>query len=215
MFFTEKGPEFTAELTIKQNLSARDFYSINNFIDLTFADADMNLYTHRVVMSGPEETFNFAFPFKVLNVFIDIDEKISDAAVDNYKVFNEAGKFDFPFTDFSILINKMKGKAIVQSTMNYLKADNIKSEDYKISREKYWEIRGATTGKMSAEGTFFVSMTENNLDADFDELVLLYRPDNYSEFKLVKTESIQHSNDEGILLLKELQFGQYAAGIKN
>ena len=213
-FFTEEGLDYKAEVTIKQNLLARDFYGNNNFIDLTFVDEYLNFHTHRVMMSGPDETFNFAFPFKVLNVFVDLDEKISDATVDNFQIFEDAGKFNFPFTDFSILINKMKGKSIVQSTMNYLKPDNIKTEDYKISEEKYWEIRGATTGKMSAEGSFFVSMSENNLDADFDELVLLYRPDNYSEFKPVKTEPFQYSNDEGILLLKSLQLGQYVAGIK-
>ena len=214
-FFTENGSVCKAEVTIKQNLLARDFYGNNNFIDLTFVDEDLNFHTHRVSMSGPEDTFSFEFPFKVLNVFIDLDEKISDATADNYKIFNDTAVYNFPYTDFGILINKIKGKAIVQSIMNHIKPVNIKTEDYIISEEKYWEIRGATTGKMSAEGTFFVSMSENNLDADFDKLVLLYRPDNYSEFKPVKTEQIPHGNDEGLVIVRKLQFGQYVAGVEN
>jgi aminopeptidase N len=212
-FFTEEGDVFKTEVTINQNLLARDFYGNNNYIDLTFVDENINLHTHRVNMSGPEETFNFSFPYEIINVFVDLDEKISDATVDNYKIFEDTASYDFPYTDFSILINKLKGKAIVQSTMNHIKVDNIKTEEYEVSNSKYWEIRAAAPEKMQAEGTFYINMTENNLDVDFDEVVLLYRPDNYSEFIPVKTENVLYTDDEGILILKKLLFGQYVAGV--
>ena len=165
-------------------------------------------------MSGPEESYDFVYPIKFLNVFIDLEEKMADATVDNYKLFEDTASYDFPFTDFTLDISKISGKALVQSIMNHIEADNIQSGIYEFSKEKYWEIRGAVNDKITAEGTFFVNMTENNFDDDFNSLKLFYRHDSSSQFKEVKTKAIKYSDDEGLLIVKEFKFGQYIAGIK-
>jgi len=201
--------DYTAEVTVGQNLLEREFYGINNFIDLTIIDENMNLYTERVNMSGPEQVFNIDHDKKILNVFLDLDEKISDATVDNYKLFNDTGDYNFLYTDFSVIINKIKGKAMIQSIMNHIAPQNNESEDFIISNSKYWEIRGAVSGKLSAEGTFFVSMTENGIKKQFEDMKFLYRPNIYSPFEIVNVDLIPYTDDEGLVILKDLKLGQY------
>jgi hypothetical protein len=98
--------------------------------------------------------------------------------------------------------------------MNFVDIKCPENNDYTLSKEKYWEIRGCATGSINSEGTFFVSMAENNLDSDFEDVVLLYRKDNASEFKPIKINKIIHNVDEGVLIVKNLQFGQYIVATK-
>jgi len=215
-FKTEKvGKEYKTEITIKQKLKERDFYGENNFIDLTFVDKKLNFHTEKAIMSGPEETYNYFFKFKPLAVFIDLEEKNADATVDNYKVFNDTASYDFPYTDFSIKINKLKGKAIVQSILNIIKPDYTKNDTYKISSVQYWDIKGIATETLVMEGSFFVSLEENNFTEFFDEAVLLYRPNIYTKFEEVKTEKMGYNEFDGLMIVKDFKFGQYVLAVKN
>jgi aminopeptidase N len=204
------------ELTLKiaQRLKEREFYGLNNLIDLTIIDKDLNLRHERINVSGPEEEIKLKIPFEPLNIFLDIEEKLADATVDNYMIFTDTANYDFPFTDFGVLIKDIKGKVFIQSIMNHIEAQNAIHEDFEFSDEKYWEIRGALTGKLNAEGTFYVNADENNLDADFEDLILFYRPDKNTPFKEVKTQALQISNIEGIFIVEKFKFGEYVAGIK-
>lgn len=206
--------EYKAEVNIKQRLSERDFYSEQNFIDLTFVDEKMNFHKERTVMSGPNETVNFFFDFMPIAVLIDIEELISDATVDNYKVFSKPQAHDFPYTDFSVIFSKLKGKAVVQSIVNFIKPEYKNNDDYILSDIQYWEIRGAATGKYSAEGSFFISMAENNFDEFLDEAVLLYRPNVYEKFEKVDTNLTEINEFEGLMTVKNLKFGQYVLAVR-
>jgi aminopeptidase N len=205
---------FEVNFSIEQNLSHRDFYGINNLIDLTFVDEDFNMIHERVNMSGPTENYSFSFPNKILNVFVDLEEKICDASLDNYTLFESMGSHSFPFTDFAIDVKKLKGKLFIQSSMNHITIPDSDLEGYNISKLKYWEIRAASKEKFTAEGTFFVSMLENELKEDFEDLVLLYRAHPQSEFEEVETELIKHTDEQGLVIIKDLQFGQYVVAVR-
>jgi aminopeptidase N len=206
---------YRIDLNVKQNLKERNFYGINNLIDITFVDNDLNFHNKRITMSGTDESYSFTLPFKPLNVFLDLEERISDAAIDNYSILTDTGSYDFPYTDFSILMKSIKGKALVQAIINFVKPNLSAQSNYTFSQEKYWEIRGCATGSFTAEGTFYLSMSENNLNADFEDALLFYRPDNISDFKPVKMTKIPHNHDEGVIIIKKMEFGQYIIGIKN
>jgi hypothetical protein len=207
--------EYRVDISVKQCLKERTLYSQDNLIDLTFIDPNLDFKTERINMSGTDQTYQFILPYKPLNVYIDLEEKIADATIDNYKVFSDTGSWDFPYTDFSIIVKSLTGRAIIQSTMNFVECDLPENPIYTFSKEKYWEIRGTTNGIIKAEGTFFVSMTENSLDSDIEDLILFYRPDNYSEFKPLNIKKIKQSEEEVVIVLKKLEFGQYIAGFKN
>ncbi len=213
-FIVEKiNNNYRADVSINQKLKARTFYGQDNLMELTFVDEHLNLHSERINMSGTNQLFNFVLPYKPVNAFLDLDENMSDASIDNYKMFSDTGVYDFAFTDFSVTIKSCKGKAVIQSIMNYVTPNNSEHALFTLSKEKYWEIRGATVGKINAEGTFYVNMSENVPDADFEDLILLYRPDNYSEFRPIKFKKIQYNENEGLVIVKKLKFGQYITGI--
>ncbi len=213
-FIVEKiNNNYRADVSINQKLKARTFYGQDNLMELTFVDEHLNLHSEKINMSGTNQLFNFVLPYKPVNAFLDLDENMSDASIDNYKLFSDTGVYDFAFTDFSVTIKSCKGKAVIQSIMNYVTPNNSEHALFTLSKEKYWEIRGATVGKINAEGTFYVNMSENVPDADFEDLILLYRPDNYSEFRPIKFKKIQYNENEGLVIVKKLKFGQYITGI--
>ncbi len=211
---SETGKKYRADFTVNQRLKARDFYGNDNKIELYFIDENAGIIKKTVKMSGISENYSMIFNSKPLTIFVDPEEKIADATLDNYKVFSDTANYDFRYTDFSILITKLKGKAVVQSVMNYIKPANPKSENYEISKEKYWDIKGAVKGKIKAEGTFYVNSDEQNLGVEFEDIVLLYRPDENSAFKPVKAEQYQYDAVQGIFIVRDLKFGQYIAGVE-
>jgi len=206
--------EFKIEVTIKQRLKARDFYGLNNYVDITFIDKDLNIHTKKTIISKPEETINYFLDFKPLAVFVDLEEKNADATIDNYKIFKDTASYDFPYTDFSINITKQKGKTIVQSVLNIIEPENIENENYKFSKVQYWDINGYSTGKILMEGSFFVSMQENNFSEFLDEAVLLYRPNIYSKFKKTDAKIVEYNEFDGLFIVNDLKFGQYVLAIE-
>ncbi|MCD6557158.1 MAG: M1 family metallopeptidase, partial [Bacteroidales bacterium] len=208
------GKQYRTDFAINQRLKARNYYGNDNKIELYFVDQNINFIKKRVKMNGMSQNYSFFFDTKPLTVLLDPEEKIADATVDNYKVFTDTANYDFRYTDFSILITKLKGKALVQSIMNHIRPSNALTENYEISKEKYWEINGAVTGKMSAEGTVYVNSDEQNLGVEFEDILLLYRPDEFSEFKPVDAEQYQYDTVQGIFIVHNLKFGQYVAGVK-
>ncbi len=211
---SKAGKQYRADFTINQRLKARDFYGNDNLIELYFIDNNINIIKKKVKMSGMSQNYSLFFDTKPLTIFVDPEEKIADATVDNYKIFTDTANYDFRYTDFSVLITKLNGKAIIQSVINHINPVNIKSKEYEISKEKYWDIKGAVSGKMKAEGTFYINSNEQNLDADFENIVLLYRPDEFSEFMPIKTEQYAYDAVQGIFIVRNLKFGQYVAAAK-
>ncbi len=208
---SKTGKKYRADFTVNQRLKARNFYGNDNKTELYFIDENANILKRSVKMSGMSQNFGLLFDTKPVSIFVDPEEKIADATVDNYKIFTDTANYDFRYTDFSILITKLKGKAVVQSVINHINPVNIKNEEYEISKEKYWDIKGAVSGKMKAEGTFYVNSDEQNLGVEFEDIVLLYRPDESSEFKPLDDEQYQYDAVQGIYIVRELKFGQYVA----
>ncbi len=214
-FNTKKqGKVFKTEVTLKQRLKARDFYGRSNHVDITFVDNNFDFHTEKVLFSNPEETKMFFLENKPLFAFVDLEEKNSDATIDNYKLFNDTANYDFPYTDFSVRITKIKGKAIIQSVLNIIEPENINDDNYNFSKVQYWDINGFSNDKIVMEGSFFVSMTENNFSEFLDEAVLLYRPNIYTPFKKVKTELMEYNEFDGLFIVKDLKFGQYALAVE-
>ncbi|NOZ36074.1 MAG: M1 family metallopeptidase [Chlorobi bacterium] len=211
---SKAGKQYRADFTINQRLKARDFYGNNNILELYFVDDNINIIKKKVKMSGLSQNYSLLFDTKPLTILVDPEEKIADATVDNYKIFTDTANYDFRYTDFSILITKLEGKLLVQSIMNYITPSNSLSKKYEISKEKYWDIKGALNGKMNSEGTFYVNSNEQNLGVEFKDIVLLYRPDEFSEFIPIKTERYAYDAVQGIFIVKDLKFGQYVAATK-
>ncbi len=206
--------KYRCDFSIKQRLKERNFYGNNHKIELLFVDENCDTLQKSVNMSGTEEHYSFIFDTKPVSIFIDPEEKIADATVDNYKMFQDTASYGFKFTDFSIYINKLNGKAMVQSTINHISPLNAAQDKYIISKEKYWDIKAAVKGEINAEGSFYLNSDELDLDGDFEDLVLLYRPNETARFKKVKVKKYQYDAVQGIFIVKKLKFGQYAAGIK-
>ncbi len=206
---SKSGKQYLCEFTVNQRVKARDFFGNKNDVNLYFIDENINIIKKKITMSGMSQKYVFLFDEKPQTVFVDPEEKIADATVDNYQIFTDTANYDFPFTDFSILITKLKGKAAVQSTINHISPVNGKNQDYEISKEKYWDIKGAAKGKFSAEGTFYANSDEQNLGVEFEDLVLMYRPDESEKFSPLDAEQYQYDAVQGIFIIRNLKFGQY------
>ncbi len=208
------GNEYKAEVRLLQKLVERDYFGTHNKIELTFSDKNLNLHTKTVEFSGPEESIALILPFEPTAVFVDLDEKVSDATVDNYKRFDSAGRHDFLLTDFSLEVKNLKGSLFVQSVLNLIKPEFVENSNYKISEIQYWNIAGVSNGKSTTEGIFYANTDVNNLAGNFEDLILLYRPNSDAALEKVLVKKDAISENEGLIRVKNVKFGEYLLAVE-
>ena len=192
-------------------------------VPVTFVDVNWNKEKRIISFSGNTTTQNINLNFNPVNCFIDLEEEIADATLDNYKIIDTVGIQEFPNTYFYARVNSNQDSIFLRSTLHWVGEDVSKplpSGITRISRKHYWTIEGMNLDKCQAEGNFYFKLLSgaNNFDNDliskynsFDSLMLLYRPNQESDWIPVRTT--KPSNTSGYLTLNSLWEGDYIMAI--
>lgn len=216
-------PSSTGNLCIvymRQKQKGTSFFANNNKIELTFFDNNWNKYTDTIYFSGQYGNTTFDLPFAPDFIIADLDEKIADATVDNYKIIKTTGTHNFTDTYFIADVTQITDSVFVRVENSWVSPDPFKNTlpCIVLSNHRYWKIDGIfSLNNFNAKGRFYYSKL-NYLDnqlitSHVDSLVILYRKTTADDWQIVP--SIRSgSTTSGYLIIDTLQKGEYVLGIK-
>ncbi|MFA7081095.1 MAG: M1 family aminopeptidase [Bacteroidales bacterium] len=213
-----------ATISIKQRTIANENGGCNfTRIPVTFVDQDWNKEKRIIEFTGVSTTQSINLSFNPINCFIDLEEEIADATLDNYKTIDSIGTFHFPNTYFFANILSNPDSVFLRTTLHWLGDEEnspMINGVHRISRKHYWTIEGMGLENCQIEGNFFYKLVSgsNNFDNDLiskysslDSLMLLYRPNHNADWIPVKTNDA--NNTSGYLKLNALWEGDYIMAI--
>ncbi|MCF8304433.1 MAG: T9SS type A sorting domain-containing protein [Bacteroidales bacterium] len=215
---TEEGNEWEVDIYMKQKLKGKDTYAHSNIVDITFMDANHEMFTDTIMFSGKTGHGMITAPFEPEVAFCDLHEKIADATTDNYKVISETGEYTFPDTYFNMTVNDITDSAFMRVTHNWAAPDSLKEEveGLILSDYRYWEIKGIFPESFNAKGEFFYSkgsyLDDGLLTDPADSLVILYRPGAHADWQAIPFEKFGPYSI-GYIYVDNLQPGQYTLAV--
>ncbi len=206
--------QFDIHINIKQELKERANFGKNNKAELCFFDKKLNRFTKSVNFSGKSSSLSVRVPFFPENVFFDIEEKISDITVDNYKIVSKRGTYIFPNTKFEIEINKISDSVLIRSSLNYIAPENTNS-NFETNKTSFWNISGVNNEYFIAKGIFFIDNLNNSLSESIDKMVLLYRKKRTDKWEKIDFNiKINSNKNKTYFVVSDFKFGEYTLGIK-
>jgi len=219
---TEGDASYMIDIWMKQKYKGFDFLADDNIVEVTMIDEGFNMYTDTVHFSGKtghsQKIYDMAtMPNKPVVVTMDLFEKTNDATSDNYRYFTEPQTYAFPETFFTVIINSLEDSALLRTTHNWVAPDSLKIpvEGLKLSPYRHWEIEGIIPDGFEAQGKFVYTST--NLDNGLitstnDSVVILYRPDAYSDWQSIPQERIG-AWMVGVVIVDNLIPGEYTLAV--
>ncbi len=215
-------PSSTGNMCIvymRQKQKGTSFFANSNKIELSFFDNNWNIYTDTIYFSGQYGNATFELPFVPDFIIADLNEKIADATVDNYKIIKATGVHNFSDTYFIADVNQISDSAFIRVENSWVAPDPFKNPlpCIVLSNHRYWKIDGIFPQNFNAKGRFYYSKL-NHLDNQLitshaDSLVILYRKNTTNDWQIVPTVRTGSSNS-GYLIIDTLQIGEYVLGIK-
>jgi len=206
----------------KQRLLQKPSFVNSNKIEITFMSSNWKQYTESIEFSGQTGSKLFHLPFTPVTAMMDINEKVSDATTDYYKVVKTTGSNAFPNSFFTLDVQSISDSVFFRVEHNWVAPDPLKvpaSDVFRISDKRYWKIDGIFSPGFSASGKFSYNRTAGNFEssllptnASTDSLILLYRA-NASEDWHIVSFSRSGSLAAGYLIASDLQKGEYTFGI--
>lgn len=229
MSVVDDGGSYKATVYIRQRLYAAPNFCQQVPLELTFIDADFQQYTTTVYATGECSAHLIELPFYPTLAMLDLDQKINDATVDNYKFLETNGTYDFTDTNIKITIDNINAPAFVHAIHHWVMPDRFAQpplENLILSNNRYFTIEGIAQGvfEATAEITYNGANSLNGgyldntlISAPEDKLKLLYRPSSAYEWSIYPDFQIQTgaslSDKRGTVRVNNLQFGDYALGI--
>ncbi len=205
-----------------------EFYN-NVPIELTFLDFFMNRHTALVYIDGACSVVDIDIPFFPATVFLDLEEKLADATVDNYQMIRTEGAYDFPNTYFSVNAEKVVDSTLLRITHHMVPPDRHKGDagNWILSDKHYWTVEGFIKGDFQASGRLTYNGTnstnggylDNNLiEREEKVLKVLHRSSPREDWQKVIFEmDVEGSstNKIGSITIPNLRFGEYTLAIED
>ncbi len=204
----EKDKNNIAKITIEQRLKARKLFSEDNKIELSFFSDTLGRFDTTVIFSGKEQIYNIKLPFESNNVFLDLDEKISDASISNYKIVDKSDMYIFENTNFRMHAGKPDKKSIVNCVYHYLGAGNT---DFEISKEHYWTISG-TSENFKGDALFYIDTKEQGIKLDVRKFKLYYRNSPKQKWESINFMLKARTDSRAYFVVENFKFGEYSVG---
>ncbi|MEA4968677.1 MAG: M1 family aminopeptidase [Bacteroidaceae bacterium] len=192
-------------------------------VPVTFIDANWNKEKRIIEFNSSTSTQNINLNINPINCFVDLEEEIADATIDNYKNISGVGRQDFSNTYFYANVKNNPDSILLRTTLHWVGNEDEKplpNGIKRISKKHYWTIEGEGIENCEIEGNFFYKILAgaNNFDNELvnkysglDSLILLYRPNQDSNWIAVRTS--RPTNTEGYLTLNSLWKGDYIMGV--
>ncbi len=216
------GLDYDVEVFALQRLRGATMLANSNNVEITFMNDNWETYTDFINFSGETGSETFTIPFNPSVVMLDIDEKLSDATTDNYKVINEPGEYTYESTYFRADVSAISDSSFLRVEHNWVKADtlNITVPGLFLSEMRYWKIDGIIPDNFDCMGRFeYYKSASYYLDNELmtnstDSLVLLYRPNVSEDWEIFPTTK-SGSSYTGKLITETLPLGEYVFGMKD
>jgi len=192
-------------------------------VPITFLDSNWHQFKKVIAFSGDSTTQTISLPFTPINCFIDLDEQVADATLDNYKIIDSVGKQTFANTYFFAKVNSVSDSIFLRSTLHWLgekETASLPEGVSRISHKHYWTIEGQNISSNNIEGDFYFKFLSgsNSFDqelineyATYDSLVLLWRPNAQTQWSSVPITKPDATS--GYIKMQNLREGDYIMAI--
>ena len=150
----------------------------------------------------------FTLPFKPVKIMLDINEKVSDATLDNYKIIRNLKMYDFKETRVKIHISSLKSQIFLRAVLNCISPEKTKFGDYTLSRKQYWTLE-SVVHNFKGDALFYVNTSENGFDTPVEKLKLLHRKDLKSDWKPVKFILKRKNKNSAYFVVENFKLGDY------
>jgi len=214
--FTPGTPHYSIDSTnytegqlniwVKQKFKGYDYIGDQNIMQIAYLKD--NLYSVKQI------------DFEPLEVLMDPAERMMDASIDNYRVFDEPQEYIFPDTYFKLIISEIEDSAFIQATHNWVYADSLKTPDpgITLSPTRYWSVGGYFPDDMVASGRFYYD-NGTTLDAELitspsDSAVILYRQNSADDWHNI-AQNRMGIWSVGYIYVDELKKGEYTLAVHN
>ncbi|MFA4853077.1 MAG: M1 family aminopeptidase [Bacteroidales bacterium] len=207
---------------VKQKLHHKPSFINSNKIGITFMSSSWQTFTETIEFSGQYGNKLFHLPFIPVCAMMDLNEKVSDATTDYYKVIHTTDTTNFTNSFFVLEVQNIADSVFFRIEHNWVAPDPLKApstEIYRISDRRYWKVDGVFPLAFKANGKFNYNRNsngfENNLlptNASSDSLVLLYRANAADDWHIVNFVK-SGSPVFGYLTTENLMKGEYTFGI--
>ncbi|MBI5219968.1 MAG: T9SS type A sorting domain-containing protein [Bacteroidia bacterium] len=209
------GP-YDVTVYVRQKLRGATQFANSNRIEVTLMNNNWEKYSGLLTFSGQTGSAVFTIPFIPTVAMLDMEEKISDATVDNYTTIKTVANYTFDKTYFIALVNIVTDSAFLRVTHNWAAPDPLKTPvpGLTISPNHYWRIDGILPAGFKAKGKFsynagVTSQLDNELITNtLDSLRILWRPNTAQDWRPV--HFIKQGNAYiGSITVDTLRLGEY------
>ncbi len=217
---TPNGNTFNATVYIRQKLKGVTQLANSNKVEITFFDSNWNRFTSKVSFSGQFGSSVCSVPFQPIAAFLDLEEKMADATVDNYKIIKTAGTYVYDQTYFSAVVSGVTDSVFLRVTHNWVQPDPLKTPvaGLVLSPNRYWKIEGilspgfAAKGRFSYNGGISLQQDHDLITNTIDSLKILYRASPAEDWCSV--HFIRQGNANiGTLVVDTLKLGEYTLAL--
>ena len=213
MQYTTASQGFDATVYVNQKLLETTDYANSNHLEVTFLGRDWQQFTDTIVFSGKQGHKTFHVPFEPVEAISDLNEKVSDAAIDQIAIIKSTGELDFSGTYSRVITNQLIDSAYVRITHNWVAPDSLKvPAPMRLSDTHYWKVQGIFTKGFKAQGKFYFNksaLDKNLMASSSDSLIIVYRPDSRSDWSRIPFTRLG-TNHVGYIVVDSLARGEYA-----
>ena len=219
---------YQTSVYVRQRLYAAPHFYNSVPLEITFFDYALNPHTEVMTINGACTVQQFTLPFYPVLAIADLEERLSDATLDNYRMINSIGTAEFPETGVTVEIAAVTDSALVRISNNMVMPDRLQTpvDNLILSPNRYWSVEGYATGTLNASAEFTYNGTASTNGGYLDNqlitvsetnLRLLYRPTAAADWQVLsgvtQLPGASNTDKRGALRMNNLQFGEYALGI--
>lgn len=222
----------TATVHVRQKLTGAPAMYSNVPLEITFKDNNFSTYTNTVMMSGQTASFVINIPFMATYAGINLESKITDAIVSQYKTIKTPGTYNLQDLKFNLNVTAVNDSSFIRVEHNFAAPDAVAAgSGYTISPNRYYKIDGVFSAgfkgtavipydgrSTAASGNQYLDNLLFSAVLNEDSLVVLYRSSTAQPWAVYPyyTKLMSNATDKfGTVRLDSIQKGEYAFGMKS
>lgn len=192
--------------------------------EITFRGPDFSFETRTALLSGPNSFVDVDIDFIPAMVYLNRGEKISQAVTGEERIIKTSGTNVWSNAFLEVDIDEVEDSVLIRVDHFWVKPDPFKQPFamYRLSPNRYWKVDGILKPGLDAKLKFTYNgritstsagWLDHDLVTDETKLVLLYRPDNRSDWQVTnatKTTFTSTTDKFGNFVLDSLMLGEYA-----
>jgi aminopeptidase N len=218
------GENYDVTVYMKQKLRARTEFGNSNKVEVSFLDQNFVANTQVMQFDGETGVQTFTVPFNPILVLCDYNEVLSDATIDETKIFTAPTSVTYAYTYFKSTVQTVNAEepALLRITHNWAAPDSFKTEipGLILADHRFWTVEGNFPDSFKSKGEFSYSKTVVSgslgyldyqfITNSFDSLALVYRPNRATDWTI---ETIINSTSMKKIIVDSLKCGEYSLAI--